>query len=88
MFSDSIFEYIDKLIKEYLSYDDYSFHYKKELIDALSHLYSILYKLDIPPGFEENLHIAVFKNWAKNSIEKAVFQKANCESCFRRMHIL
>ena len=41
-----------------------------------------------PPGFEENLHIGVFKNWAKNSIEKAVFQKANCESCFRRMHIL
>ena len=81
MFSDSISECIDKLIKRYLCYDDYSFHYREELIDALSHLYYILYKLDIPPGFEENLPIGVFKNWAINSIDEAVFQKANCESC-------
>jgi len=81
MFSDSIFECTSKLIKEYLWYDDYSFHYREELIDALSHLYSILYKLDIHPTLEEDLPIGVFKMWAINSIEKAVFQKANCESC-------
>lgn len=65
MFSDSIFEYIDKLIKEYLSYDDYSFHYKKELIDALSHLYSILYKLDIPPWIRRELTYRSFQKLGK-----------------------
>jgi hypothetical protein len=81
MFSDSISECTSTLIKEYLWYDDYSFNYKEELIEALSHLYSILYKLDIPPGLEEDLPIGVFKMWAINSIEKAVFQKANCDGC-------
>jgi hypothetical protein len=82
MFSDSISECISNLIKEYLRYDDYSFHYREELINALSHLYSILYKLDCnPDGRRENLPIGVFKIWAINSIEKAVFQKEYCESC-------
>lgn len=65
MFSDSIHECISTLIEEYLNYDDYSFYYKEQLINALSHLYSILYKLDIPPGLEEDLHIGIFKIWAK-----------------------
>lgn len=81
MFSDSVHECISQLIKEYLWYDDYSFYYKEQLINALSHLYSILYKLDIPPGLEEDLPIGVFKIWATNSIEKAVFQKENCDGC-------
>ena len=83
MFSDSISECVSKLIKQYLWYDDYSFHYREELIDALTHLYSILYKLDSHPDSVENLPIGVFKIWATNSIEKAVFQKANCESCLK-----
>lgn len=81
MFSDSIHECISTLIEEYLNYDNYSFYYKEQLINALSHLYSILYKLDIPPGLEEDLPIGVFKIWAKKSLDEAVFKKANCDSC-------
>lgn len=81
MFSDDIHELISKLCNQYLFYDNYSFIYKEQVINALAHLHSILYKLDVPIPYQEDLPIGVFKILAQNQIEKKVFQKANCILC-------
>ena len=79
MFSDSIFESIQQIIESYLKYDNYSFYYREEVLKGLTHLFSILYKLDSPDP--KKLPIQVFRIWAENELDKAVFQKSNCDDC-------